>query len=203
MFSFFLQASWLYWTCLSSSPLEESVCLETKLTGKCGVFLAPLASQVISHELPFTSWDAKRPRAVLGLWQLSPVTLEQLCHLQLPTAPSARGYASLGETAEPDVCHLVTFGSPDCTSNSSLPLERVCGSGGISACSLLQHLYQGSSFWQCVRANVISIPFLNENPWCFCTVYVSATEILCAVLLACFLPPASCIPIWVTDKRQL
>lgn len=47
------------------------------------------------------------------------------------------------------------------------------------------------------------MPFLSQNPGRFCTVYVTATEIISAVLSACFLSPASCVQIQVTDTRQL
>lgn len=73
---------------------------------------------------------------------------------------------------------------------------------GLAHVHFCSTLYHGSSFWQCVRADVTSTPFLNQNPWHLCTVYVSAAEILCAALLVCFLPPANCIQIWVTATRQ-
>lgn len=140
--------------------------------------------------LPEVQWDREQDQGSDSS-ALSPCS-------SFPTSPSARGYGFLGDVAEPDVCHLCTSGSASCSSSSSLPPERVCGISGISARSLLQHLVPGQHF----LTDGTSTPFPNQSPWLWGTVYISVTEILRAVLLACFLPPARCVRIWVTDMRQ-
>lgn len=177
MFLLFLKRCWSYWTCLSFCPLKGNTWLEAKFIGKHVVCLAPLTLQVDSHMWHFTFWGAARLTAGLGLWQLSPVTLQQPSHL------------FLGEKAEPDV-------SPQAAPAS--PWGRFQGLAHVHFCSIL---HQGSSFWLSL-GRCFLVPFLNQPLCHLCTIYVSVTEVHCAILFACFIPPTSCTRLWVTDIRQ-